>query len=168
MTTQATVRFLTNNHHLHNKPAVCIVGRKTASCVINEESGIRIMPVDLDTFERYAKPVLFKGQPYPLDRAAKQLLEFTKRDVAKRSITKGAKDLLTRVLKGNITEAELTQAELENGSPISSPPDARTSLVAEIARELKLEPRVARRKLRSSGMHAPYEDEAKIREVLSS
>lgn len=165
MTTEASVRFLPVDQDVGNKPALCIRGRKHATCVVREDSGIRLRQIDLKTFDRLCRPVLYHGHPYPIDRAAKLLLSFTKRGVARVEITQGAKSFLTRVLDGSIVEEEL---EVESPQPESkaSTPSSRPSLLRDLCSELKLDPRVARRALRAAGLHAPYEDEKAIRKAL--
>ena len=44
---------------------------------------------------------------------------------------------------------------------------ATTSVIAAICKELKIDPRIARRKLRSAGMAAPYTDASAVRKALA-
>lgn len=46
--------------------------------------------------------------------------------------------------------------------------DAKPSVIKTICTDLKLDPRIARRRLRAAGMKAPYENEAAIRKALTS
>ena len=40
------------------------------------------------------------------------------------------------------------------------------SVIATVCKELKIDPRIARRKLRGAGMKAPYTDAAAVRKAL--
>lgn len=42
-----------------------------------------------------------------------------------------------------------------------------TSVIADVCAQLKIEPRVARRRLRAAGMKAPYQDAASVRKALT-
>ena len=48
------------------------------------------------------------------------------------------------------------------------PDKAATSVIAAICKELKIDPRIARRKLRSAGMAAPYTDASAVRKALTA
>lgn len=168
MTTEASVRFLPVDHDVGNKPALCIRGRKHATCVVRDDSGIRLRQLDLPTFDRLCRPVLFHGHPYPIDRAAKMMLSFTKRSVARCEITQGAKVFLDRILNGSIVEEEIEVHEPTAQTPRKANSTPRSSLLKDLCDELKLDPRVARRVLRAAGLHAPYEDEKAIRKALKA
>jgi hypothetical protein len=45
---------------------------------------------------------------------------------------------------------------------------ATTSVIAAICKELKIDPRIARRKLRGAGMKAPYTDATAVRKALTA
>jgi hypothetical protein len=53
------------------------------------------------------------------------------------------------------TKAKTTAKKIEGGS-----------VIAAIAKELKIDPRSARRKLRGAGMKAPYTDATAVRKAL--
>jgi hypothetical protein len=42
-----------------------------------------------------------------------------------------------------------------------------TSVIADVSAQLKIDPRVARRRLRATGMKAPYLDAAAVRKALT-
>jgi hypothetical protein len=63
-----------------------------------------------------------------------------------------------------------TEVELEAETAARGEPKAkaeRPGLLAPICKELGIEPKDARKKLRAAGMNAPYDDEAKIRAALA-
>jgi hypothetical protein len=48
----------------------------------------------------------------------------------------------------------------------TTPKKPEDSVIAAVCKELKIDPRMARRKLRSAGMKAPYTDANAVRKVL--
>lgn len=170
---EASVRFIMHDNDIGCKPALCFRGTKWAHCVVNEDTGIRVLEVPLRDFDQ--SPVVeHRGVPYSIERCAKTLFSFTTRTIARREITLGAQRLLEGVLDGTINEQVVEKAAVIAAPPPKSdssddaPTRTPTTLVATICNELKLEPTTARRLLRKAGLHAPYDDEAKIRSILTT
>jgi hypothetical protein len=46
--------------------------------------------------------------------------------------------------------------------------DKAASVIAAVCKEMKIDPRVARRKLRGAGMKAPYTDASAVRKALAA
>lgn len=148
-----------------NKPALCLHGRKHAHCVINDETGVRVIRVPIQDVAE-ARPIPYQGGTYPLDRFRREMLKIGLR----KGITQAATELLER--------AETTiddEPEPDPGIPIqttdvkphSKPPaDAGKSLITSLASEFKLEPSGIRRRLRAAGLNAPYTDSTAIRRAL--
>lgn len=173
---EASVKYISD--HFGTKPAICFRGTKHAHCVMNFDTGISVVKVDLREYDRARLVPNGKGY-YEVKDAAKKFLALTKRDVARRSITEKAKELLSRALNGEVTEAALPE---ENGldQPITKkektkskkettteqPKGERSTTLSTLCEELKLAPAKARRLLRAAGLHAPYNDVKALRAAL--
>lgn len=157
MTTEAAYRYM----QLPNsgiKPVLGIRGNKYASCVVNDELTVRVEQFDLREWDS-ADPVDYHGQPYSPVRAASFLQVVGKR----KGITLAAARILARIL-GEPEPTEPPEVEsIEPKQPIESKP----SILKAICEELNINPSFARRALRASGMTAPYDNEAQIRNVLN-
>lgn len=158
--TTASVRYVgLQEFGIGLKPVLGVRGRKYASCVVIDENFVRVVQVDLKDFDKSA-PVLYHGQPYPVERFAKHMLNQS-RASAKREVTKGAAEVIEKALRGE----EVDEAPPSPEKP--SQPSARAEgVLASICRELSIEPSAARRVLRAAGMKAPYEDATAIRQAL--
>lgn len=173
---EAAVKYI-NPENEGVKLAICFRGTKHAHCVMNFDTGISVVKVEL---RYYDKADFIKDGPgyYEVKKACKKFLALTKRDVARRTITERAKELLERALSGDVTEAELpatdapapkdekpTTTSKEATKRIKSD-DSKESHLARLCNELNMEPTKARRLLRAAGLHAPYDDAAALKKVL--
>ena len=153
------------------KPALCFRARDFAHCVVNEDSGIHVVKVPVREFD-HSPPVTFKGDAYPIARAAQKMLDYTVRSVARREITQKAQRLLEGVIDGSITPEALEASETDLTPDDTAPKAPRaasgpaTTIVATICSELKLDPALARRFLRKAGLSAPYTDEKLVRSTI--
>jgi hypothetical protein len=153
------------------KPALCLRGRKFASCVINDEGTIRILRVELRHYDKM-RVVPHKGKAYEPKACAKYFMSLLDREQIRRTATQGAIELIKRVLDGNVPTEDIEFIE----TPVHSetPPEEKangasashSTILGAICNELKIEPTAARRKLRKAGLHAPYDNEAAIRGAL--
>jgi len=146
------------------KLGICLRGTKTAHCVMNYDSGISVLDVENREFDK------MRVVPnVDVEKAARQFISYTTRRVARKEITKGAAELLGRILNEQVVVAEPTPEPDANEAPTSPKPSpsGRSNVLADICAELKIEPTVARRRLRAAGLSAPYDDAAKIRKVLA-
>lgn len=169
------------------KPALCFRARKHAHVVINDETRVRVAEVSLKDHD-LSYPVGFGAGPYPLPR----IVEHYRKIGERKGITKRAEFFLEKALAGGVDdEADLPPDEVDgapesapttgsdpaapkpvkpvSGSPAKPGGPLRTSgaaVIVRIAAELKLEPPKLRKLLRSKGLSAPYDDEAKIRKAL--
>lgn len=166
------------------KPSLCLRGRKHMLCVVAGHP-VRVLKRNAKDFDK-ARRVTRNGAEYPVQRALETLVNIG----ARNGITAKAATLLERVRQSTEvneeefsdeedvtslsqpTPAQEDDAELEsensgrrkvNGSTGKT---ARSNLLASICTELKIEPAVARRKLRKAGLHAPYNNEIDIRKAL--
>lgn len=148
------------------KLAICLRGRKHATCVINEDSGIHLVKIPVADYDRYAQT----RATHTPSVVAQRMLDFTVRDVAPKPITKGALEILERVVSGDIPEQDVEFKDEPIEAPvekrINGDAKPRSNLLAQICSELKIEGTAARRKLRKAGLHAPYENEKEIRAAL--
>lgn len=147
------------------KLAICLRGHKYATCVINEDSGIHLVRIPVKDYDRYAQ-----NKTVPLKGMAQQLISFTTREISPKPITKGALEILERVVSGDIPEQDVEFKDEPIEAPvekkINGDAKPRSNLLAQICSELKIEGTAARRKLRKAGLHAPYENEKEIRAAL--
>lgn len=144
------------------KIALCLRGRKFATCVVNDDNGIHLVKLPVADYDRYARP-----RAETPKKVAQQLLAFTRRDVSPKSITQGAFDILNDVVSGQIPEEDVEYVPPPAAASNGEKPATRSTILAAICQELKIEAAVARRKLRKAGLHAPYEDEKAIRKALA-
>jgi hypothetical protein len=155
------------------KPALCLRGRKFASCVINDEGTLRVTKVEIRDYDKM-RLVPHRGRAYEPKACAKYFLSLTQREQIKRVATQGALELIRRVLDGEIPDEDiefvdetLTETPPEKPAKVSKANgEGHASILATICAELKIEPTAARRKLRKKGLHAPYTDEGTIRGAL--
>ena len=103
---EAGYRYVPHANDLGVKPSLCIRALKYAQCVVNTEAGIRVVRAPLAAYAK-APPVEHHGRPYPIKQAAAALLAMTKRPVAKRDITKEAREYLQRILDDGIVQEEV-------------------------------------------------------------
>lgn len=143
------------------KPVVGIRGNKYAITVVNDELGVRCQQFDLREWDK-ADSVDLKGNKYPVERAARFLKEVGKR----KAITLAAARVLARVLN-EPEPSPVPAGHTDTDAPVGDTPP-RSSILKSICEELKLAPSLARRILRASGMHAPYDNEAQIRSTLTN
>lgn len=164
------------------KPVIGFRDKNTATCVINDEMGVRVVEIPGRDFDK--SPPLRMGEGnYPLDRIVAQFDEIGKR----KGITFEALTLLKRAISGEAPEtAPETPAERPGAVPRaangkSSYPDsprkpktsikaapsvARGALISRIAVEFKLGAAKLRAALRAEGLRAPYDNEASVREAI--
>lgn len=123
------------------------------------------------------KPLYEGKKAYPLAKAIAHI----RRAAETHGITEAATKLLARIEAGDIKVAEVDDLPDETNAPVAPAAKVRRSalagdkvektprgnVLAGILAELKLEGRVARRKLRKAGLHAPYTDAAAIRKALA-
>lgn len=163
---EVSVRYVAHANDIGFKPALCFRGIKWAHCIVNEDEGIRVMKIDVQTLGQ-AQAVEFRGAAYPIKRCAEQLMSFTKRHTAAKAITEAARELIERVLANEVIEekAEIVapKAKITTTTDTSAP---RSTVLAGICAELNIEPTMARRMLRKAGLHAPYDDAAVLRRTL--
>lgn len=176
-----------------NKIAVCLRGHKYATCVINDDTALRLVKVRVADFDRYA------GNVHPENSDPKTVAEkwmaFTYRAICPKEITQGAARILRMIIDGEIPaeDVELNDVELapsrpegvnhgtdvsrrkkkprlvrKNGEDTTTTAAPKSTILAGICATLKLEPTIARRMLRAAGMSAPYDDEKKILSVLKA
>lgn len=137
-------------------------GTKIAHCVMNTENGIAVEEVPINEYDRMRVVPNVEAK-----HAAEQFMAFTRRRTAQRSITPGAQRLLERLLNGEGVELVATTPEEPKASDATPPSSTQgKGVLAMVCADLSLEPAVARRRLRAAGLHAPYDDEAKIRAAL--
>src|SRR6266581_3464354 len=74
---EVSVRYVAHANDIGFKPALCFRGIKWAHCIVNEDEGIRVMKIDVQTLDK-AQAVEFKGAAYPIKRCAEQLMSFTR------------------------------------------------------------------------------------------
>jgi hypothetical protein len=128
--------------------------------------------VDVRDYDKM-RLVPHKGKAYEPRACAKFFMALLERADIKRTATQGALELIRRVLDGEVptedieftdtpVHAEQTTTTEVNG--ISQ--GTRSTILAAICAELKIESTVARRKLRKAGLHAPYDNEVTIRGAL--
>lgn len=175
------------------KPALCFRGRKTCHAVINDDNRIRVLSDLTLKSHDSAVPVLFEHQSYPIARFVERFREIASRKgITKRAEFLLSKALEGGVDE----DAELPPDETDDepGSapvtarpaapaarppgkpakpvsgpvrkPVAAPRTPGGTLVARLATEMKLEPPKLRKLLRSKGLNAPYDDEAKLRKTL--
>lgn len=169
------------------KPALCFRGRKHVHCVINDETRVRVVTIQIRDYDK-ASLVPFHGAEYPIERFKRSMLAVGQR----KGITARAALLLRLPIDAEEPET-LPPDEALDGPPAAMPapepaktrrtltlppPDPakaakavgaaadRGTLVAKIAAELKLTPQQLRVKLRAAGLRAPYLDESKLRSAL--
>jgi hypothetical protein len=164
---EVSVRYVAHANDIGFKPALCFRGIKWAHCIVNEDEGIRVMKIDVQTLDK-AQAVEFRGAAYPIKRCAEQLMAFTNRLTARKDITEAARELVQRVLADEVIEekAELVPVKAKVATSTDAAPTARSTILAAICAELNIEPAMARRVLRKAGLHAPYNDAAVLRRTL--
>lgn len=168
------------------KPSLCLRGRKHMLCVVAGHP-VRVLKRSVKEFDK-ARRVRYKDQEYPVQRALDTLIDMGTRN----GITAKASTLLDRVRASTeVNEEEFTDEEEVTTIVSPEPPEdaaehprsknrthttdgrrrsngeGRSNLLASICTELKIEPTVARRKLRKVGLSAPYNNEVSIRKALS-
>lgn len=177
-----------------NEMALVFRGRKWANCVVVDYP-IKVYTMDLREADKLEIPQ-FKGEPYPTKRMADSLLTLSKKNgitVAAERLVRAALDgahlseeiidakpsengagpdaekkpRKTRAAKKKI--AEHSEAIAKADPPREKVPrkPAGEGIVAQFSAKFKLEPKDARKLLRKAGLHAPYNDAAKVEEVLS-
>jgi hypothetical protein len=151
------------------RPALCLRGRKNAYCVVNDDGTFRIRKVEVREYDQM-RPIPHRGSTYePKEFAQKIKAQIIRTDV-RREATQGALELIDRVLSGEFDQdVEFSEsAETPKIEEVTAKPakESRPSILAKICEELKIEPVLARRKLRKAGLSAPYDNEAAIRGAL--
>lgn len=156
------------------KPTLCCRGTKHAHCVVNDETGVRVIKMPIRDTDK-ARPVLYRGQPYPFLRFKEAMLRIGRR----KGITQAAIELLERpeAVSGDPPEDAVPAPKPDGATPEATKPvSARQArpdrpsgdgLIASFAVEFKLDPKRVRKVLRAAGLHAPYTDAAAIRKALT-
>ncbi|HUW45116.1 MAG TPA: hypothetical protein VMW50_04895 [Dehalococcoidia bacterium] len=173
---EASVRYIPTDISVHegrqiasgNKPALCFRGKTYAIGIVNEQEGV--FPVRLDLRIHDESPLVTFGkttEEYPVSR----FITHIERIMQEKPISDEALQLIKDW--PNNPEDFGDQKIEDEGMP--SEPVAKSKRVAQkvkanciaiIAIEAGISPSKIRKYLRSQGMHAPYEDEPKIRKLL--
>lgn len=144
-------------------PMLCIrePGQKKVPC-IGGDTANGIYTVETSIIDHdHATIVEYRGQPYPIDRFLSLLRPIT----LKFGFPSGEIYTLLSSIDSYYTPNSLRgiqESEELHPDPVI---DSR-GVLKSICNELKLDPVKARKRLRDSGMRAPYVDEKRIREVL--
>jgi hypothetical protein len=173
--------------HQSYKPALCFRGRKHVHCIINDETRVRVVTLDIRDYDR-ASLVPFHGAEYPIERFKRSMLAVG----ARKGITARAALLLRLPNDAEEPETLPPDEALDPGPTAMPAPEPaknrrtltvppldpakaakavgaaadRGTLVARIAAELKITPQQLRVKLRAAGLRAPYLDESALRGAL--
>jgi hypothetical protein len=155
-------------------PALCerLPGIQKVTCLYgNLIEGLATIKIDIRDHD-HASTLTYAGADYPLAR----LIDAFRRIAAIRGLGSVPNDIANRFIP-NLELPRIEGPDVSDGPTSEGFADerrdrevpvvhVRSNVLGSICKELKIEPSVARRLLRAAGMHAPYIDEKKIREIL--
>jgi hypothetical protein len=150
------------------KPALCFRGKTYAIGIINEQEGV--LSVRLDHRIHDESPLVTFGkskEEYPVSRFITHIERIMQEKPISDEALQLIKDWPNNPADFGDKKIEDTPDPVVKSKQVTRKAKVeKVTCIATIAAEAGLSPSKIRKYLRSQGMHAPYEDEPKIRKLL--